>query len=303
MEISMVSIFKNITARAIAHHINGKKFPVVISSNSAFFYETLKYLDSHVKCVDLIHAFVHPEESGPEKWSLPYVNKLQQRVFIGQKAMDEMAQLYAKENLPSSLTSRFKLIRNYVEIPGNFIHNGITGTARLIYIGRGTPEKRVHLAAKISAKHRENSEAAPILLIGNMHNAIESDDLVHCDLIGVIQEEEEVYRHLLRSDILLLTSSREGFPMAIAEAMACGVIPITTAVGDIPNVIQDGVNGFLLPVVGETEIIDKAIEIIHLLESNPSLTIRIREQARKDAERMFSKDNFVESWNKILTYQ
>lgn len=48
--------------------------------------------------------------------------------------------------------------------------------------------------------------------------------------------------------ILLMASSTEGMPTAIAEAFSVGVPIVSTAVGDIPNVVVDGMSGRLLPL-------------------------------------------------------
>lgn len=48
--------------------------------------------------------------------------------------------------------------------------------------------------------------------------------------------------------VLLMASSTEGMPTAIAEASSVGVPVVTTAVGDIPSVVKDKVNGRLLPL-------------------------------------------------------
>lgn len=48
--------------------------------------------------------------------------------------------------------------------------------------------------------------------------------------------------------ILLMASSQEGLPMAIAESLSVGVPVISTDTGDISRVIKDGYNGFLLPI-------------------------------------------------------
>jgi glycosyltransferase involved in cell wall biosynthesis len=56
----------------------------------------------------------------------------------------------------------------------------------------------------------------------------------------------ELRRHYETSDIICLPSWREGFPMALLEGMAFGLPAVATAVGGIPELIEDGVSGFLI---------------------------------------------------------
>jgi glycosyltransferase involved in cell wall biosynthesis len=56
-------------------------------------------------------------------------------------------------------------------------------------------------------------------------------------------------RELLgRADVLLLPSYSEGLPYALLEGMAAGAVPVATPVGGIPDVVQGGVHGILVPV-------------------------------------------------------
>ena len=60
--------------------------------------------------------------------------------------------------------------------------------------------------------------------------------------------DAETVQHLLASaDVLALPSHHEGLPMSVLEGMAYGLALITTPVGAIPEVVDDGVSGLLVP--------------------------------------------------------
>ena len=63
--------------------------------------------------------------------------------------------------------------------------------------------------------------------------------------------------------ILVMASSTEGFPTAIAEAFSVGVPVISTAVGDIPSVLHNNEQGFLFPLDFRDE--DYANAIVEIL--------------------------------------
>jgi glycosyltransferase involved in cell wall biosynthesis len=59
-------------------------------------------------------------------------------------------------------------------------------------------------------------------------------------------DAEALRRYYETSDIVCLPSWREGFPMTLLEGMAFGLPPVATAVGGIPELIEDGVSGLLV---------------------------------------------------------
>ena len=68
--------------------------------------------------------------------------------------------------------------------------------------------------------------------------------------------------------ILIMASSTEGMPTAIAEAFTVGLPVVSTAVGDIPSVVKDGVNGKLLPLDFEDcDYVDAIVRIFNDYES------------------------------------
>lgn len=79
----------------------------------------------------------------------------------------------------------------------------------------------------------------------------------------------EKERLLEESGIFLFPSYHEGMPMAILEAMAYGMGIVTTSVGGIPQLIQDGESGFLTSP-GDTKAMAEAVE--RFLTNNDCLT-------------------------------
>src|SRR5262249_44767265 len=57
----------------------------------------------------------------------------------------------------------------------------------------------------------------------------------------------DLERYLPHFDVVALSSYTEGLPVIVLEAFAAGVPVVATAVGGVPEVIQDGVNGLLVP--------------------------------------------------------
>lgn len=64
-------------------------------------------------------------------------------------------------------------------------------------------------------------------------------------------------------DIYVLPSCYEAMPLSLMEAMACGKPVIATPVGDVPLLVENGINGFLIPTNDVDALVDR---IVHLAE-------------------------------------
>ena len=95
-------------------------------------------------------------------------------------------------------------------------------------------------------------------------------------------------RQLAAADILVLPSLNEGLPMAVLEAMAPGLAVVTTPVGAIPDAIQDGETGLLVPARDAAALAEALARLI----VDPALRRRLGEQARARFAAEFSIDAY-----------
>jgi len=80
--------------------------------------------------------------------------------------------------------------------------------------------------------------------------------------VQFVGQVEDVGSLLAAADAVLLPSRWEGLPLVLLEAMARGRPIVATAVGGVPDVIQDGVNGTLVPP-GDAAALAGALEQLH----------------------------------------
>lgn len=97
-------------------------------------------------------------------------------------------------------------------------------------------------------------------------------------------------------DMLLSPAVREGFGLAIAEAMACGLPVVASNCSAIPELIDDGKGGFLCPV-GD---VDAFAEKINLLAASPALRTQMGAYNREKIETSFKLETMVDNYKKLF---
>jgi glycosyltransferase involved in cell wall biosynthesis len=101
--------------------------------------------------------------------------------------------------------------------------------------------------------------------------------------LGSVTDEEKL-EALQRADVFLLPSYGEGQPLSILEAMAAGLPVVSTTVGSIAEVIEDGANGFLIQPGDVSALARAMIE----LGEDADLRLRMGKRNRQDARERFS---------------
>jgi glycosyltransferase involved in cell wall biosynthesis len=80
--------------------------------------------------------------------------------------------------------------------------------------------------------------------------------------VELVGEAQDVVALLSVSDLFLLPSLQESFGLSALEAMACGVPVVASNVGGLPEVITDGVTGFLHPPADVQGMAASAIKVL-----------------------------------------
>jgi glycosyltransferase involved in cell wall biosynthesis len=151
--------------------------------------------------------------------------------------------------------ARLEVIPNGIDVTGLSGERSsakATGPLRLIYLGRLVRTKGLFEMLEAVTLLTEEGRDVELTVAGSGPDEDElraragADSLrnrVH--FVGPIFDEAK--NHLLcASHVFLFPTYDEGMPYALLEAMAAGAVPVTTPVGGIPDIVTDGVHGFLV---------------------------------------------------------
>lgn len=165
-----------------------------------------------------------------------------------------------------------------------------------------TPEKNHQLGINAFRNIKRNFPDAKLLIVGDGPKKQELKELTIQSGIenSVIfaGTRSDIPEILSIIDIFLLTSKIEGLPIALLEAMASGKAIITTAVGEIPNVISNDI-GILVRTLEEQELESALSRLL----SNEQLRINLAQSARKRSADFSSEQMtkaYCETYNKVL---
>jgi len=110
-------------------------------------------------------------------------------------------------------------------------------------------------------------------------------------------ERNDVVDLIEQSTICVLSSLREGLPLAILEAMAQGKPVVAHRIGGVPEAVEEGVTGFLVEPKNTRQFSEK----LSLLLSDQDLQGRMGQQAREAFKRKFSSEIMIHQIEKVYT--
>ncbi len=119
----------------------------------------------------------------------------------------------------------------------------------------------------------------------------------HVIMRGAIKSNV-LQNELLKHQVFTLISDYEGIPIALLEAMACGLVPVCKRIDSgLPEVVIDGETGYLFD-----DSKDEYPEIIKKLKNDPELWERLSEHAKELIVNQYSEQALIKKWMEAFNY-
>ncbi|EMT53560.1 N-acetyl-alpha-D-glucosaminyl L-malate synthase BshA [Brevibacillus borstelensis] len=125
------------------------------------------------------------------------------------------------------------------------------GEKIIMHISNFRPVKRSQDVIEVFARVRDQMPAKLLLIGEGPDLSMVRQKIVEKGLEGDVHflgKQEDVAEVISMADVMLLPSEKESFGLVALEAMACGVPVVATLAGGLPEVVLDGVCGFLRPI-------------------------------------------------------
>jgi N-acetyl-alpha-D-glucosaminyl L-malate synthase BshA len=120
------------------------------------------------------------------------------------------------------------------------------------------------------------------------------------DAVTFAGEQQNLVPWLSVADLFLLPSAQESFGLAALEAMACEVPVVASNVGGLPEIVEDGVTGFVCPPAAVDAMAERSIALL----TDPALHARIARAAADMVCQRYTTDRVVplyeEAYRRVL---
>jgi N-acetyl-alpha-D-glucosaminyl L-malate synthase BshA len=173
----------------------------------------------------------------------------------------------------------------------------------LLHVSNFRPVKRPLDVIAIFASIAKKTPAR-LLLVGEGPELHRAEEFVAglglSDRVRFLGQRSDIERILPCADLFLLPSESESFGLAALEAMACGVPPVASRIGGLPEVIEDGVSGILCPVGAVEEMASKALRLLEDPAAHAAMAKAARERAKARFDRSLWIGEYESAYRELI---
>jgi len=174
---------------------------------------------------------------------------------------------------------------------------------KLIYVGR-LEEEQKRISDVVSALCSVTKK------IPGVHAEVFGDGSAAKTVEGIIRRKnagervilhgridpDDIQKKMLDTHVIVLLSDYEGLPVAVMEAMACGLVPVCRNIASgIPELIRDGINGLLVD-----NRADQFEAAVSKLKASPDTWLELSQNSRETIVQSFSNEICSARWSKVL---
>lgn len=99
------------------------------------------------------------------------------------------------------------------------------------------------------------------------------------------------------ADVFIISSIEDNLPNTVMESIACGTPVIGFDVGGIPDMVRDGINGLLVPLKDETQLVEKISKFL----GNNEMQERMRYEFRRIALQVYDHQTQAKRYIELYT--
>ncbi len=192
------------------------------------------------------------------------------------------ASVFQKFGAQQTVSQRLEVLYAGVLIPRKGIRELIEAFAR---IANDVPQAQLRIVGKAANRDYATGLHRQVSDLG-LESRITIDDPL---------SQAELAVAMARARLLVLPSYSEGLPKVLVEAMLCGTPVLATAVDGIPEIVEEGVTGWLAPPGDVDALADKLLHALREADVD-----RMGASARAFATRFFSAETYVNHYGDLF---
>jgi L-malate glycosyltransferase len=273
------------------------KKPIVFNGQSNFGYKVSSWINKDVAQLELIHAL-----NTFSYIRIPFIKNYTTSITVSKEIVEKHFKTYEKIGAPKSFFSKFIFIETRISLPRKIVNKDYySSPLNVLYVGRGTEEKRVQIVAHIAELSSRENLNIEFHFAGDVTNSIPPELRSACIFHGNVTKEEDLNHLYENSHILIVTSTTESGPLVTMEAMARGLAIITTDVGFVSAYLENSINGFKVPpAMPDGQIISIMYTQIEALYNNRSKLAEIGRKNIDAAYKNFGIESFENAYKKLI---
>jgi len=256
----------------------------------------------------LLSRFGGSERDITTQGVMPYWRWVQ---YLGRKRVGRASVVVCVSRFQmDAIRSRWKIPREKIRM----IYNGIDTDAfhpssdgraeqekRLLFVGGSNPRKGIDLVIEAFAHVHRRHPQVSLDLLGGWDWRAQKGEAVRLGISTRIHfhpyvPHEDMPAYYRRAYAFLAPTRAESFGIASAEAMACGIPIVSTRTGAVPELIDDGVHGILVPANDTRALAEAILELLN----DPRRADEMGQAGRRRAQRNFSWDVIMPSWEALF---